>query len=72
MEVNDDYELIITAGLEESMFDVGERDIYVMTLLRHKADSILMNLQGSDSLLTDYIWTDNQIFKDFLFTLNEL
>ena len=59
MEVNDDYELIITAGLEESMFDVGEWDINVMTLLRHKADSILMNLQGSDSLFTDYIWTNN-------------
>ena len=70
MEVYDDNEFIIAAGLEEGVLDVREGDVDVVPLLGDEADTVLVDLEMPRSLLTHNVRTDYQILQDFLLALD--
>lgn len=70
--MNDRYELVLSARLEESMLHVREWNINSESLGGDIGDSILVNFEISDSLTSLKVWLDDNILKGFLSSLNHL
>lgn len=58
MEMNDNQQLIFLTRLEEGMFDIRESYVNVLTLLRSKSYTILMDFKVSNSLFANNIWSN--------------
>ena len=59
VEVNDDYQFILSAGLEKGMLDVREGYVHVVTLGGHEAHTVLVNLQVAGRLLSNDVGADD-------------
>jgi hypothetical protein len=70
MEMNYHNELILSARLEESMLNIGERNINCMAFLGEEANTILVNFQVSQSFLANNVWSNDKVLKDFFFSFN--
>ena len=70
MEVDYNYQFIISTGLEEAMLNIGKGYIYWVTFSWDKSDTILMNFQVSRCFLANNIGSDYQVFKDFFLSFN--
>lgn len=61
MEMNNCNQFILCAWLEEGMLDIRKSYIDHVALLGSEANSILMDLQVTDCLLTDDIRANDKV-----------